>query len=760
MRSPISNPLLNVRATGRPLSSPESGSAIQIEDLTYALFRHKWKILLATLLGLVAGGLTLYTANTEYASDAKVMVRYVVESHSGSAVDSNDKILSPDARSSSMIASEMELLHSGDLARDVVAALGATNVLKAAGGGDSEGKAAGLIRSGLDLTLVPKTSIIQVSFRHPDPSVARDVVRTLIERYLRLHARVHGSIDQLEDLRRKYDFKRKLVEDREGELRTKESELNLTLPLAESRRLLAGHESSIEIEVLTTEALLAEAQAPFRVKTNSEPNSVPKKNLESSSSANQAPEPIRETDPAVVSSFRSLITKYESLGRRQQELLLTFSPSSSFLRPVAAQLTNVVRDLNNLVAAHPGLTNLPKVVDPKLAAASSAGDAAAEVLAKEKAAGLARIASLEAKLGKLREQLETIRTRARLLANKESSVAQAQRKLEEANKEFSFLNSALERAIAEEVVASSSRLANISVIESASTAHPAVGKELKIATGLLLGGPFLGLGMAALLEFFIDKTLRRRRQVVDQLGIPLILSIPRLKFGRTPKSIVKNLTPNGATAGTETKVLVPYAEALRDRLIKHFEQRELDHKPKLIGLTSCGKGTGVTELAAALAASLSETGEGKVLYIDVNSATGPSAHPFQRGQAVAKIQDVLDGGERQSAMVHEQLYAVSLADQQGSRIGVFPKTISDLVPKIQASDYDYIIFDLPPVSQISITARVAGLLDVNVMVLDCEKTLVGRAVQAVRLLAENNSNVVAVFNKHRRYVPGSLDADI
>ena len=44
------------------------------------------------------------------------------------------------------------------------------------------------------------------------------------------------------------------------------------------------------------------------------------------------------------------------------------------------------------------------------------------------------------------------------------------------------------------------------------------------------------------------------------------------------------------------------------------------------------------------------------------------------------------------------------------------------MPKLKASDYDYIIFDMPPVSQTSVTARLAGLMDMVLLVIESEKT--------------------------------------
>ena len=51
----------------------------------------------------------------------------------------------------------------------------------------------------------------------------------------------------------------------------------------------------------------------------------------------------------------------------------------------------------------------------------------------------------------------------------------------------------------------------------------------------------------------------------------------------------------------------------------YFEVKNLPHKPKLVGVTSCGKGAGVSSIATGLAASLSETGEGNVLLVDMTT---------------------------------------------------------------------------------------------------------------------------------------------
>jgi Mrp family chromosome partitioning ATPase len=87
---------------------------------------------------------------------------------------------------------------------------------------------------------------------------------------------------------------------------------------------------------------------------------------------------------------------------------------------------------------------------------------------------------------------------------------------------------------------------------------------------------------------------------------------------------------------------------------------------------------------------------------------------------------------------------------------VLPKRFSHLVPLMKASDYDYIIFDMPPVSEISITPRLARFMDMVVLVIDSEKTSHAAGTRAAALLAESKTNVGLVLNKNRSYLPKRL----
>src|SRR5208283_5293143 len=145
-----------------------------------------------------------------------------------------------------------------------------------------------------------------------------------------------------------------------------------------------------------------------------------------------------------------------------------------------------------------------------------------------------------------------------------------------------------------------------------------------------------GLAWAFFIELVLDRSVRRPVEIESKLKLPLFLSIPDVsRNGHSRLARIaerRQLQLNNATKPTETDApagggdpapgqnsalqvvslernpaLYPFCEALRDRMIVYFEVRNLTHKPKLVAVTSAGRGAGVSTLAAGLAASLSQT---------------------------------------------------------------------------------------------------------------------------------------------------------
>ena len=163
----------------------------------------------------------------------------------------------------------------------------------------------------------------------------------------------------------------------------------------------------------------------------------------------------------------------------------------------------------------------------------------------------------------------------------------------------------------------------------------------------------------------------------------------------------------------------------------------------------------MSTIAVGLAASLSETRDGNVLLVDMTNEQG-AVQQFYKGKAGFGLDTALNNETKESALVMENLYVANYNSSSSELPLILPKRFAALVPKLKASNYDYIIFDMPPISQTSLTSRLARFMDLVFLVVESEKTGREVALQANSWLAESGATVGAVLNKTRDYVPQRL----
>src|SRR5438445_4361458 len=127
----------------------EQSGGMTLGDIYFVLFRHKWKIILFSLVGILAAvGIYLFQPPL-YQSEARVLIKYIMDDRPG-AVGGAPKLTSPEGSAGEFILnSELDTLTSLDLAKQVVTSLGATNILAKWGGGTNADRAAALIRANL-----------------------------------------------------------------------------------------------------------------------------------------------------------------------------------------------------------------------------------------------------------------------------------------------------------------------------------------------------------------------------------------------------------------------------------------------------------------------------------------------------------------------------------------------------------------------------------------------------------------------------------
>jgi Mrp family chromosome partitioning ATPase len=550
---------------------------------------------------------------------------------------------------------------------------------------------------------------------------------------------------------RQVDQLRRQVEDTGEELNRIKNEVGV-VSLEDTKSYYLNQIGNVRAQILETEAELAERGVALDFLTN---------RVASSASPQTASAPTNTIPSEKLSEYRSVLIRLDTQRRREAELLLAYTGEHSQVKAVRAMIVQAEGERAQLERDYPALPF-------SQAAFASPNQPGQQVIpGAESSLAAMTIQALKAKLEILNRHAQELQQEAMRIAEREDEITKLERKLEVDSKKYFDYATALERARVDDEL-SQGKIGNIKLVENAIPPYADHGKRLKLAGSLAGGGFAMALLLAFFIELYMDQSVRRPVQIERHLRVPLFLSMPRLRLNGTPRKLLPakaspdsdGTSSNGQAApitGDETTL---YAEALRDRLMMHFQLHGLNHKPKLVGITSCGRGAGVTTLATSLAASLSETGDGSVLYVDVNPDRGASAKSFQRGRPAIGLRDALEQDTRDAAKVQDNLYMVSLADPASGKIGVIPKTLSGLVPRMKASDYDYIIFDLPPITQTSATAKVAGLLDMTFVVIESEKTQTELAKKATNLLAESRANVAAVLNKHRRYLPRRVDTDL
>jgi uncharacterized protein involved in exopolysaccharide biosynthesis/Mrp family chromosome partitioning ATPase len=735
------------------------------------MFRRRWTILLISLLGFGAGAAVFFLTKPTYESEAELLVKYVVDSRAVGADGSVTSVSTPGGSGGEgILNSEMMILSSLDLATLVAEAVGPSNIVTVTEEvRDPLTSATFAISRGLKVTVPPKSSILQLRFQHPDPQVARLVLTNIVAGYLRMHNRIHRSMDVLADLDSEMAKRQTTLETISAQLRQIQQELGVA-SAEDARRSYRDQITRTRGELFASEALLAEKRSSLATLAAMVGRST---NAPSATVTN-----LGSVPQARLGEYRNLRLRIDELTRKEQGLLVEYTDVSPFVQAIRSRLASLTEERNRMEAEFPALTSAEVAI-------AKPGETSG-ITAERMTAATLDVPALEAKIKTLNTQLEQIRAEAVKLDERAEEMEVLTRRKEIEERRFIQLATARGQAGVDQAL-TQDKTANIRITQQPTPASPTTSKTMRLAGGLAGGGIVLALLIAFGLEWYIDQSIRRRSHVESGLRIPLFLTIPKLRLPRRKqhKALPAPKTKAGqnsgaiiAPEGPQTSALVvkdyglslpatgndadlgTWVETLRDRLIMHFEASGVTRKPKLIGLTSCGHGAGVTTLAAALAASLSETGDGRVLYVDMNPHRSVSVHPFHRGESKVALSQAFEGDLREAAQVQDNLYVVTISEPGSRRVGVIPRALAALMPKMKDSDYDYIIFDFPPVSQTSVTAKVAGLLDITFLVLDSEHTQSELAKNALTLMGEGKAKVSAVLNKHRRFLPRRLDPDI
>jgi len=378
----------------------------------------------------------------------------------------------------------------------------------------------------------------------------------------------------------------------------------------------------------------------------------------------------------------------------------------------------------------------------------------------------AKVAGTQAKIEALKSRLADVQRRTKQLSELAPQIEDLERKREMDEANYKYFAASLEKARIDEAL-DPTKMPNISAVQRPSPPGLETKKRNKIALGLAAGGIALGIAIALLKGLVLNQTVGRPLQLETQLHIPLMLSIPYRNGHFSLPSNGSSANPEALATSRHRRNLAPwepghfirpYCDAIRDRLGLYFELNHLTHKPKLVGVAGFSDDAGTSTLAAGLAASLSETNDGKVLLVDVN--LGPEeVHPFFKGKPAYPLNAALKpSGTIVSAADNLYLATVGSPNTGGpAQLGL--KKFFDMMPNMKASDFDYIIFDMPPLDQTSPTWGMAAFMDKLLLVVEAEKNNREVIKRSYRKLITERNNLAVVVNKARSYVPKWLDVE-
>lgn len=595
----------------------------------------------------------------------------------------------------------------------------------------------------IEVTVEKGMNVMTVSYKDPDPVYATRFLEELLKNYREKHLEIHRFPQALDVIAHRRDEVRKQLEQTESELKQLRNTVE-SLSVAESTATLSAAIGKAQEELNAAEADRRGQEARVEALERMLPASA----LTAASGAGRGPSD-QDTE-----RHRFLVQLLSELRERERSLLAMYPPESRMVRIPRKQISELEAQRRALEGRYPDLA----LIDPLNENSQTQVNVVTE---------RAKLAAMKATEEVLRTQLAGLQERRVQFADLAPRIARLELEKQVLEVNYKNIETNLGKAQDDRAV-DWSKVSNIASVQEPSPAAPDKNPlKQKLTLGLMLSGVALGVGLAFLREAPLQRKLKRPSELEEHLQIPLLLSIP-FNHGTSRnhnRALTRFEVPRLQNGQQHTDrapwaanhFIRPFCEAIRDHILLSFEIRNLDHKPKLIGVTGFSAGAGSTTLAAGVAAALSETGDGKVLLVDMNVEEG-EAHPFLHGAPALSLSEILEAGNPPPTAT-DNLYIATADTAKTKRVRMGLRRLNNLVPSLRAADFDYIIFDMPMLDATSITLGMAAFLDKVILVIEAERTDRETVKRFYSDLTEIGTDVSCVFNKTRSYGPKWLEGE-
>jgi uncharacterized protein involved in exopolysaccharide biosynthesis len=483
----------------------ERGSfSFSLRDLVTVGFRHK-QVALRCFFGFLLGAvLAAIFLPAQYSATTKFLVDR----------ERQDPVVSPEQQSSVMVRndvteeelnSEIELLQSGDVLRQVVTSCGLDRhkslreyVFGPMTPEKKLAKATEKLQSDLQIELVKKSDLISVTYSNHDPQLAARVLKALGDAYIRKHVEVHSPPGQVQFFDGETDRYKKDLGDAEEQLKAFAQQPGGVAPQM-NRDITLQKLSEFRSALQQTRAEMADSEE--RIHTLEKQSGTTPERLTTS---------MREQDDATV--LQGLKNTLMTLDLKRTELLTKYQPTY----PLVQEVDKEIADTSASIAREEAKPIKEETTDrnPTYAWIN-------EELAKAKAdySGLrARAAAQQAIVDKYDAETRDLEKKGlleqdllRTVKTNEENYLLYQRKREQAR-----MTEALDRT----------RIVNVAVAEQpVAPVLPSISPALIMLLGIVLA-VMATLGVVFIREY-MDPSFRTPAEVSAELNIPVLASVPQ-----------------------------------------------------------------------------------------------------------------------------------------------------------------------------------------------------------------------------------------
>jgi uncharacterized protein involved in exopolysaccharide biosynthesis len=485
-----------------------------------AFYRHKGKMLavFCTIMALFVVGLIVYPRS--YTSEARLFVRLGKESVSLDPTATIHETIQVNESRESEINSELEILRSRALLEDVVNQLGADEILSTSdkaeaglvdslmlpvqavstwlnGAVSAEEKAITKLEKSIGISSPRKSSVLVVSSKARDPRQAQKILESFLGAYQVRHGKANRIAGSYDFFVTQTNLLNEQLTKAKEDLRDAKSEDGVA-SIEGQRANVEAQANSIEVAMLENQRLLSaeEAKVTALKKTL---NELP---------AMQLDEQL-ELPSAAADTMRNELYLVQI---KEKEASSRFTA----LHPTVIALRKQVEETRKILANEEGrASHSTKRLSP-----------VHQSVQTELATTEALAAAHRAQSESLKSQFEAVQTKIRALNDDELRITDLSLKakvLEESylkyatNREQARIDSALETG----------RVSNVNVVQPPSYVAKASSPlaKMTLAMGFLVA--LAGAVLVALVAEYFDRSLRSAEQIENELGLPVLFSVPR-----------------------------------------------------------------------------------------------------------------------------------------------------------------------------------------------------------------------------------------